>query len=137
MLPNERASLTWFYSGATVSPEVFDDATVVEYLRTFAGREGVLGALGVYRAAFTSIDQTEPLMIAKMVEEGFVILDPQLARQPYAIGDSFGIADAALFCAERWASDAGITLSINVQRHYERMLARPAVHMVRQLWGEE
>ena len=73
----------------------------------------------------------------QMVEEGFAILDPQLARHPYAIGDSFGIADAALFCAERWASDAGITLSINVQRHYERMLARPAVHMVRQLWGEE
>ena len=66
MLPNERAFLTWFYSGATVSPEVFDDATVVEYLRTFAGREGVLGALGVYRAAFTSIEQTEPLTIAKV-----------------------------------------------------------------------
>ena len=32
-----------------------------EYLRTFAGREGVLGAIGVYRAAFTSIEQTEPL----------------------------------------------------------------------------
>jgi len=63
---NERAFLTWFYRGATVRPEVFDDATVVEYLRTFAGREGVLGALGVYRAAFTSIAQTEPLMTAKV-----------------------------------------------------------------------
>ncbi|SFO43360.1 alpha/beta fold hydrolase [Sphingomonas sp. OK281] len=63
---NERAFLTWFYEGATVHPEVFDDATVDEYLRTFAGREGVLGALGIYRAAFTSIDQTEPLMLAKV-----------------------------------------------------------------------
>jgi pimeloyl-ACP methyl ester carboxylesterase len=63
---NERAFLTWFYEGATVSPEVFDDATVVEYLRTFAGREGVLGALGVYRAAFTTIAQTEPLTIGKV-----------------------------------------------------------------------
>ena len=72
-----------------------------------------------------------------MVEEGFAILDPQLAGHPYAIGDSFGIADAALFYAERWASGAGVTLSINVQRYYERMLARPAVHKVRQLWGEE
>ena len=63
---NERAFLSWFYEGATVIPEVFDDATVVEYLRTFAGREGVLGALGVYRAAFASIEQTEPLTIAKV-----------------------------------------------------------------------
>jgi pimeloyl-ACP methyl ester carboxylesterase len=63
---NERAFLTWFYEGATVRPKVFDDATVVEYLRTFAGREGVLGALGIYRAAFTSIEQTEPLMITKV-----------------------------------------------------------------------
>jgi pimeloyl-ACP methyl ester carboxylesterase len=38
---------------------------VDEYLRTFAGREGVLGSMGIYRAAFTSIAQTEPLMNAK------------------------------------------------------------------------
>jgi len=63
---NERAFLTWFYEGATMHPEVFDDATVDEYLRSFSGREGVLGALGIYRAAFTSIDQTEPLMLAKV-----------------------------------------------------------------------
>lgn len=59
---NERAFLTWFYHGAnTARPEVFDPATVDEYLRTFSGREGVFGAMGVYRAAFATIDQTEPL----------------------------------------------------------------------------
>lgn len=63
---NERAFLTWFYEGATMHPEVFDEATVGEYLRTFSGREGVLGALGIYRAAFTSIEQTEPLLKAKI-----------------------------------------------------------------------
>ena len=63
---NERAFLTWFYEGATVHPEVFDDTIVDEYLRTFAGREGVLGALGIYRAAFTSIEQTEPLTTDKV-----------------------------------------------------------------------
>jgi glutathione S-transferase len=73
----------------------------------------------------------------QIVEEGFAVLDPQLSRHTYAIGDCFGIADAALFYAERWALDVGVTLSINVQRHYERMLARPVVHKVRQLWGEE
>jgi glutathione S-transferase len=73
----------------------------------------------------------------QIVEEGFAILDPQLGRRPFAAGDGFSIADAALFYAERWASGAGVRLSINVQRHYERMLARPAIHKVRQLWGEE
>lgn len=57
----ERDFLTWFYEGATARPNAFEPATVDEYLRTFSGRDGVLGAMGVYRAAFTSIDQTEPL----------------------------------------------------------------------------
>lgn len=63
---NERAFLTWFYEGATAHPEAFDETTVDEYLRTFAGRDGVLGSLGVYRAAFGSIDQTEPLARDKL-----------------------------------------------------------------------
>ena len=64
---NEHAFLTWFYEGhdvvnhAAFSPDVVD-----EYLRTFAGQEGVLGSMGIYRAAFASVDQTEPLMIAKI-----------------------------------------------------------------------
>lgn len=63
---NERAFLTWFYEGATARPEAIEPATVDEYLRTFSGREGVLGAMGIYRAAFTSIEQTEPLLAAKV-----------------------------------------------------------------------
>ena len=39
---------------------------VDEYLHTFSGRDGVLGSLGVYRAAFTSIAQTEPLLKSKI-----------------------------------------------------------------------
>jgi pimeloyl-ACP methyl ester carboxylesterase len=68
---NERAFLTWFYEGATTKPgatakpgAIGPDA-VDEYLRTFSGREGVLGSMGIYRAAFTSVEQTEPLMKAK------------------------------------------------------------------------
>ncbi len=64
---NERAFLTWFYMGdATVKTAAFDAATVDEYLRTFDGREGVLGAMGVYRAAFTTIAQTAPLTGSKV-----------------------------------------------------------------------
>ena len=58
---NERAFLTWFYDRHTARRDAITAADVEETLRTFAGREGVLGAMGVYRAAFTSIQQTEPL----------------------------------------------------------------------------
>ena len=71
-----------------------------------------------------------------IVETGFAVLDPQLARHDHAAGDRFTIADAALFYVERWAKPQGITLPVNVAAHFTRMLARPAVHKVRQLWGE-
>jgi pimeloyl-ACP methyl ester carboxylesterase len=58
---NERAFLTWFYEMATATHHAIDTETVDEYLRTFSGREGVLGAMGVYRAAFTTMEQTAPL----------------------------------------------------------------------------
>ena len=58
---NERAFLTWFYDKHTAHRDAITPADVDETMRTFAGREGVLGAMGVYRAAFTSIEQTEPL----------------------------------------------------------------------------
>lgn len=58
---NERAFLTWFYDRDTARRDAIEPETVDEYLRTFAGREGVLGAMGVYRASFASIEQTEPL----------------------------------------------------------------------------
>jgi pimeloyl-ACP methyl ester carboxylesterase len=63
---SERAFLTWFYEGATAKPGAIGPEVLYEYLRTFAGREGVLGSMGVYRAAFTSIAQTEPFMQMKV-----------------------------------------------------------------------
>ena len=63
---HERAFLTWFYERETARPEAIEPATVDEYLRTFTGREGVLGALGVYRTVFSSIEQTEALVESKV-----------------------------------------------------------------------
>lgn len=63
---NERAFLTWFYDRDTVQHDAITPETIDEYLRTFSGREGVLGALGTYRAAFTSIDQTTLLTKTKV-----------------------------------------------------------------------
>jgi pimeloyl-ACP methyl ester carboxylesterase len=64
---NERAFLNWFYSGGhVVNHAALTAEAVDEYLRTFAGKDGVLGSMGIYRAAFSSIEQTEPLMGAKI-----------------------------------------------------------------------
>jgi len=58
----EREFLNWFYRGdAVVRHETIPPEIVDEYLRTFAGVEGVLGSLGVYRTAFATIAQTLPL----------------------------------------------------------------------------
>ena len=63
----EHAYLGWFYEGDhVINHDAFSPAVVDEYLRTFSGREGVLGSFGVNRAAFTSIAQTEPLLKAKI-----------------------------------------------------------------------
>ena len=72
-----------------------------------------------------------------IVEAGFAILDAPLGRHPYAAGNALTIADLALFYVERWAAPQGIALPINIASHFTRMLARPAVHKVRQLWCEE
>jgi pimeloyl-ACP methyl ester carboxylesterase len=63
---HERSFLTWFYELATANPAAIPASTVDEYLRTFSGIEGVLGAHGVYRAAFITIDQTAPLITHKV-----------------------------------------------------------------------
>jgi len=64
---NERAFLMWFYAGQNVvNHAVFSPDVVDEYLRTFSGKQGVLASMGVYRAAFTSIAQTEPLLHNKI-----------------------------------------------------------------------
>ncbi|WP_267396484.1 MULTISPECIES: glutathione binding-like protein [unclassified Sphingomonas] len=72
----------------------------------------------------------------EIVERGLALLDPALATNEFAAGDRFTIADAALFYVERWTPRQGIELPSNVARHYDRMLARPAVDRVLRLWGE-
>ena len=63
---NERAFLTWFYDRDRSTQQAVDPAAVDEYLRTFSGHDGVLGALGVYRTVFTTMEQTAPLKANKV-----------------------------------------------------------------------
>ena len=95
----------------------------------FEPQDVVHGTLGLGQASVKRQGQA-------MVETGFAILDLQLGHHPYAAGDVFTIADAALFYTERWAPQQGIALPVNLAAHFERMLARPTVHKVRELWGE-
>jgi pimeloyl-ACP methyl ester carboxylesterase len=67
IMGNERAFLEWFFAGEhVVNHTAITSAATDEYLRTFVGTEGVLGTMGIYRAAFASIAQTEPLMTDKV-----------------------------------------------------------------------
>jgi pimeloyl-ACP methyl ester carboxylesterase len=67
MVGKEREFLNWFYKGPhVVNHEAISPESVNEYLRTFSGMEGVLGALGVYRAAFVTIAQTARLQDGKV-----------------------------------------------------------------------
>ncbi|MBD5654771.1 MAG: alpha/beta hydrolase, partial [Candidatus Eremiobacteraeota bacterium] len=64
---NERAFLMWFYTGsAVINRAAFTPDVIDEYVRTFSGKRNVLAAMGVYRAAFTSIAQTTPLLRTKV-----------------------------------------------------------------------
>ena len=72
-----------------------------------------------------------------MIRTAFGILDTQLAGKTFASGPRFGVADAALFYCERWAPSLGLELPANVQAHFERMKARPAVQRALQAEGEK
>jgi pimeloyl-ACP methyl ester carboxylesterase len=63
---NERQFLTWFYDNKSAVKGAVAEASIHEFLRTLNGRAGVLGPLGVYRAAFTTMDQTASLATRKV-----------------------------------------------------------------------
>lgn len=58
---HEREFLTYFYNTYCQDPSAIDSDTIDEYIRTFATSDGIRGALGVYRAIFESVQQTELL----------------------------------------------------------------------------
>jgi len=62
----EREFLTWFYDNKSAVAGAVSPASVNEFLRTFSGREGVLGSMGVYRAAFVTMEQTALLKSVKV-----------------------------------------------------------------------
>lgn len=63
---HEREFLTYFYRTYCHHPDAIASDAIDEYLRTFAAPNGVSGALGVYRAIFESIKQTEVFVTNKI-----------------------------------------------------------------------
>ena len=79
----ERVYMSWFFDRLPSSHAGVGSA-IDEYTRTFAGVEGVLGALGVYRAAFTTVEQTEPLATHKITVPAVAIGASSRAATEYA-----------------------------------------------------
>jgi glutathione S-transferase len=73
----------------------------------------------------------------EIVNAGFRLLDQDLARHQFVAGDSFSVADAALFYVERWAPQVKIDLPANVAAHFGRMKERPSVQKVMGIWSEK
>ena len=59
IVDNEKDFLQWFSNHYMVSRPDDHDQALEEYLRTFRGEEGVLGAMGVYREVFATMEQTD------------------------------------------------------------------------------
>jgi len=59
----------------------------------------------------------------------YAVLDAQLSRSAFLLGDRFGVADAYLFALTRWAELIRLDLSAfaHLQAFQQRIAARPAV----------
>ena len=56
--------------------------------------------------------------------------DGPTIRMRLLVGETFSIADAALFYVEFWADHLGLPLPAHCRTHFERLRTRPAVQQV-------
>jgi glutathione S-transferase len=87
---------------------------------------------------YSSVEEEHPKIKARgkeMTEKGLALLDKQLDKKEWLIGD-FSIADSALYFFEFWIAErAHWPLPPNVAAHYQRMKARPSVQKMLKLEG--
>lgn len=125
---------------AKLLPEDLDAQTkVLELLDYMIGTVHMRGFTRIFRASAFSPDPAgEQLVVAagrEIVIQGFDLLAEELGDQDYLVGD-VSIADSALFFLTRWAvTRANIALPPALERHLERMKARPAVQRALQSIG--
>jgi glutathione S-transferase len=71
----------------------------------------------------------------EMALKGFAVMDKALTGKEW-LGGEYSIADSALFYVSYWgAKRMGMVLPPNVQAHFDRMMARPAVQRMLQQEG--
>ncbi len=63
----------------------------------------------------------------ELLDKGFALVSTALGDRPFIGGQSFSVADAALFYVEYWAARrVKLPLPANLAAHLDRILARPA-----------
>jgi glutathione S-transferase len=71
-------------------------------------------------------------MIPKSVGAGFALIEREMLKGPWVMGDNYTICDPYLFTNAEWLEGDGVDLSVlpKVMDHRKRMLERPAVQKV-------
>jgi pimeloyl-ACP methyl ester carboxylesterase len=135
---NEGAFLTWFYDRHMVRRDAIDDDVLAEYLRTFSGKRGVLGSLGIYRAAFKSIAQTEPLVdrpirtpvVAMGGRKGLGEKVGEMVRRVAHQVEAITLEDSGHFLPEE-RPDAVVQRVLALTRRTEGRSDRPSVSLIK------
>ena len=64
----------------------------------------------------------------KMLAKRIALFEEALGQQPYAVGDSFSVADCYLFVMLFWAKEkAGLDVPARLSAYYDRLRDRDAV----------
>lgn len=123
------------YPKAKLLPEDIDAATqVLETLNYAVNTVHLQGYTRIFTPEqYVNEQHAIPRVKAQgetIVKKAFALLNQQMAGQSYVVGDTFSIADSALFYLEFWADRIGLSLPEHCQAHYQRLLIRPAVKQV-------
>jgi len=75
--------------------------------------------------------------VAKNMTDCFELIEKQILRGPWVMGDHLTIADPYLFTMSSWLNSDGVDIKNfpRVSAHYDRMLTLPAVQKVAPLHG--
>jgi len=114
-----------------VPPSAEAQARMMETMDYAVGTVHATGFRRLFRPSeFAAREEDHDAVKARGLEiiaNGFALIDKGLAGSDWAVGE-FSLADAAVFYPSFWAAARlRIPLPANLEAHYRRMMARPAV----------
>ena len=106
-------------------------ARMLEAMDYVVGTIHAAGFRRIFRTAEFAVREADHEAVKargiEIVNAGFALIDKSLAGRDWVVGD-FSLADPALFYVSYWAAARlALGLPANLRKHYERMMARPAV----------